>query len=188
MMPSALGLFAFLRRFVIALVIVVLLSAGAVALTDRKGREEFAKRHVVQIGSGILTPQRSAQPANFLLIGHDATGNSDTMMVVHVDPAQPTPLLVSFPRDLMVDIPGHGRGQLNSAIGIGGPALLIETFKSYFNIPINHFLQVDFASFPDIISAIGRVKVYFPTPVHDPYIGLNIEQAGCVSLDGPSAL
>src|SRR5262249_26410207 len=34
----------------------------------------------------------------------------------------------------------------------------------------------------------GKVKVYFPTPVHDPYIGLNIEQAGCVSLDGPSAL
>lgn len=181
-------MFAFLRRFLIALVIVCLLSAGAVALGNHKGRQEFAQRHVVKIGSGILVPQKPAQPANFLLIGHDATGNSDTMMVVHVDPSQPSPLLVSFPRDLMVDIPGHGRGQLNSAIGIGGPDLLIETFKSYFNIPINHFLQVDFASFPDIISAIGRVKVYFPTPVHDPYIGLNIEQAGCVSLDGPSAL
>src|SRR5262249_36312096 len=120
--------------------------------------------------------------------GHDATGNSDTMMVVHVDPSQPTPLLVSFPRDLIVDVPGHGRRQLNSAIGIGGPALLIETFKSYFNIPINHFLQVDFASFPEIIGAIGKVNVWFPTPVHDPYIGLNIEQKGCVSLDGPSAL
>jgi LCP family protein required for cell wall assembly len=187
-MRSAFGLFSFLRRFLIALVIVCLLGAGAVALGNRKGRQEFARRHVVQIGSGILTPQRPAQPANYLLIGHDATGNSDTMMVVHVDPSQPTPLVVSFPRDLMVNIPGHGLGQLNSAIGIGGQALLIQTFKSYFNIPINHFLQVDFSSFPDIINAIGKVKVYFPTPVHDPYIGLNIEQAGCVALDGPAAL
>jgi len=187
-MRSAYGLFAFLRRFVIALVIVCLLAAGAVALGNHQGRQEFSQRHVVQIGSGILTPQRPAQPANYLLIGHDADGNSDTMMVVHVDPSQPTPLLVSFPRDLMVQIPGHGLRQLNSAIGIGGPALLIETFKSYFNIPINHYLQVDFSSFPEIISAIGKVKVWFPTAVHDPYIGLDIEQPGCVSLDGASAL
>jgi LCP family protein required for cell wall assembly len=187
-MTSALGLFSFLRRFVIALVIVCLLAAGAVALGNHQGRQEFNQRHVVQIGSGILTPQRPAQPANYLLIGHDATGNSDTMMVVHVDPAKPTPLVVSFPRDLMVNIPGHGEGQLNSAIGIGGPSLLIQTFKSYFNVPISHFLQVDFSTFPEIIGAIGKVNVWFPTPVHDPYIGLDVEQSGCVSLDGTSAL
>jgi LCP family protein required for cell wall assembly len=187
-MTSAHGLFAFLRRFALALVIVCVLGAGAVALGNRQGREEFAKRHVVQIGAGILAPQQPAQPANFLLIGHDATGNSDTMMVVHVDPSQPTPLVVSFPRDLIVDIPGHGQGQLNSAIGIGGPSLLIQTFKSYFNVPINHFLQVDFAGFPQIVSAIGRVKVWFPTAVHDPYIGLDVEQPGCVALDGATAL
>jgi LCP family protein required for cell wall assembly len=187
-MTSAHGLFAFLRRFAIALVTVCVLGAGAVVLGDRAGRAEFGKRHVVQIGSGILAPQQSAQPANFLLIGHDAAGNSDTMMVVHVDPARATPLVVSFPRDLMVDIPGHGQGQLNSAIGIGGPALLIQTFKSYFNVPINHFLQVDFSSFPQIIGAIGKVNVWFPTPVHDPYIGLDIEQKGCVALDGAAAL
>jgi LCP family protein required for cell wall assembly len=185
---SAYGLLSFLRRFVIALVIVCFLGAGAVALGNHKGRQEFGRRHVVQIGSGILTPQQPAQPANFLLIGHDATGNSDTMMVVHVDPSQPTPLIVSFPRDLMVDIPGHGLKQLNAAIGIGGPSLLIQTFKSYFNVPINHFLQVDFSSFPQIIGAIGKVQVWFPTPVHDPYIGLDVEQPGCVSLDGPAAL
>jgi LCP family protein required for cell wall assembly len=187
-MTSAVGLFSFLRRFVIALLIVCLLGAGAVALGNRKGRQEFARRTVVKIGSGILAPQRPAQPANFLLIGHDADGNSDTMMVVHVDPAQPTPLLVSFPRDLIVDIPGHGHGQLNSAIAIGGAELLIQTFQTYFNIPINHFLQVDFGSFPQIIGAIGNVKVWFPTAVHDPYIGLHVEQPGCVSLDGAMAL
>jgi hypothetical protein len=88
----------------------------------------------------------------------------------------------------MVQIPGHGNQQLNAAIDFGGPALLIQTFKSYFSVPINHFLQVDFSSFPEIIGAIGKVKIYFPTPVHDPYIGLDIEQKGCVALDGAAAL
>ncbi|MDQ1477787.1 MAG: hypothetical protein QOE62_3016 [Actinomycetota bacterium] len=178
----------FVRRFVIALTVVSLLAAGVLVFGDRAGKDEFAKRKVVQIADGVLAPTKPSQPANFLLIGHDADGNSDTMMIVHVDPAVPTPLLVSFPRDLMVDIPGHGHRQLNAAIGIGGPSLLIATFKSYFHVPVNHFIQVDFASFPQIVSAIGPVKVWFPTPVHDPFIGLDVEKAGCVALDGAKAL
>ena len=188
-MMAASGLFSFLRRLAIACLVVAVIAAGVMSLGDKAGKHEFAKRTVVHIDNGILTPLKPAQPANYLLIGHDADGNSDTMMVIHVDPSVPTPLLVSFPRDLMVEIPGHGRAQLNSAIGSGGIPLLIETFKTYFNIPINHFLQVDFASFPEIVSAIGgHVDVWFSTPVHDPYIGLNIEQAGCVALDPQMAL
>jgi LCP family protein required for cell wall assembly len=174
---------SFVRRVIVALVVVGVVSAGALEFGDRAGKHEFGKRTVVQIGDGVLAPSKPTEPANYLVIGHDADGNSDTMMIIHVDPAVPTPLLVSFPRDLIVDIPGHGRRQLNAAIGIGGPSLLIATFKSYFNVPINHFLQVDFASFPDIVRAVGRVQIWFPTPVHDPYIGLNIDKAGCVALD-----
>jgi LCP family protein required for cell wall assembly len=178
----------FVRRFVVALLLVSVLAAGVLVFGDRAGKQEFAKRKLVQIADGVLAPTKPSQPANFLLIGHDADGNSDTMMIVHVDPAVATPLLVSFPRDLMVDIPGHGHRQLNAAIGIGGPSLLIATFKAYFNVPVNHFIQVDFASFPQIVSAIGSVKVWFPTPVHDPFIGLDVEQRGCVALDGAKAL
>ncbi|HUI49744.1 MAG TPA: LCP family protein [Acidimicrobiia bacterium] len=185
---TRLGWLAFLCRFGIALLVVCIIAAAGLALGDQAGKHEFAQRHVVHIGNGILAQSSPAQPANFLLIGHDADGNSDTMMVVHVDPGNPVPLLVSFPRDLIVDIPGHGQGQLNSAIGLGGPSLLILTFKTDFNIPITHYLQVDFNSFPQIVSAIGKVKVWFPTAVHDPYLGLDIEQPGCVALDGATAL
>jgi LCP family protein required for cell wall assembly len=187
-MWSRFGGSVFLRRFAVACVAVTVVSAGALVVGDRAGKHEFAKRSIVRLPRGVLSPALPAKPANFLLIGHDATGNSDTMMVVHVDPAVSTPLLVSFPRDLIVEIPGHGRGQLNAAFGLGGPALLILTLKADFGIPIQYFLQVDFNTFPQIISAIGHVRVWFPTPVHDPYIGLNVNQPGCVSLDGPMAL
>ena len=176
------------QRFVVACGVLAIAMAGAVAVGDRYGKSQFAKRTVVHLNGGVLAPAIPAQPANFLLVGHDATGHSDTMMVVHLDPQSRTPLLVSFPRDLIVDIPGHGSGQLNAAIGFGGPDLLIKTFDTYFHIKIQHFMQVDFAGFPQIVNAIGHIKVWFPTPVHDPYIGLNIDRPGCVSLGGAAAL
>ena len=187
-MVDALGRQAFVRRFATACVVVTVLSASTLVLGDRFGRHEFAKRTTVHLADGVLAPEDPAQPANFLLIGHDAFGNSDTMMVAHVDPAVPIPLVVSFPRDLEVNVPGHGEEQLNAAYPQGGAALLIETLESDFHIPIQHYLQVDFSGFPKIVDAIGKVKVWFPTPVHDPYIGLNIPQRGCVSLDGQTAL
>jgi LCP family protein required for cell wall assembly len=178
-----------LRRFVVALVVVTVLSVAGVAVVDGFASYEFKKRTTVHLADGVLAPYAPAKPANFLLVGHDDTGNADTTMVIHLDPAARTPLLVSFPRDLMVTIPGYsGQRQLNSAYGLGGPALLVRTLEANFHFPIQRFLQVDFATFPQLVDAIGHVKVWFPTPVHDPYIGLDVEHAGCVSLDGSMAL
>ena len=179
----------FLRRVAVAFIVATVLSAAAVAVTSRYASHEFRKRKTVRLAGGVLAPYAPAKPANFLLFGRDDTGNSDTMMVVHLDPAAQRPLLVSFPRDLMVAIPGYsGPRQLNSAYGLGGAALLVRTLETDFHFPIQHFLQVDFATFPQIVDAIGHVKIWFPTPVHDPYIGLDVEHAGCVSLNGPMAL
>ena len=75
---------------------------------------------------------------------------------------------MSFPRDLWVDIPGQGSAKINAAFN-GGPQLLVETIKQDFNIPISHYLEVDFAGFRDIVNAIGTVPVYFPTPASDKY-------------------
>jgi LCP family protein required for cell wall assembly len=179
----------FLRRFVIAFVVASLLSVGVLAVVDGYATHEFRKRTTVHLADGVLAPYAPAKPANFLLVGHDDTGNADTMMVIHLDPAEKAPLLVSFPRDLMVEIPGHsGQRQLNSAYGLGGPALLVRTLEKNFHFPIQRFLQVDFATFPQLVDAIGHVKVWFPTPVHDPYIGLDVESPGCVALNGSMSL
>src|SRR5271166_5403375 len=143
-MRGRVGLQMFIRRVVVACVVVSVVTFGAVAFAARFDNQEFAKRTTVHLAGGILAPDTPARPANFLMFGRDNTGNSDTMMVVHVDPAVPTPLLVSFPRDLMLNIPGYGLRQLNSAYGLGGAALLIRTLEADFHIPIQHYLQVDF--------------------------------------------
>jgi polyisoprenyl-teichoic acid--peptidoglycan teichoic acid transferase len=200
--------FTFLRRFAIALLAVVALTAVVLVSANAYGKKQFAKSRVVHIDDKVLIPVKPGQPANYLLLGSDVrpanetpqesqaygtaaeTGGqrSDVMMVLHVDPNGHS-MLVSFPRDMVVDIPGHGRNLLNAAYSLGGPSLVILTLESYFKpLQINHYLEVDFRSFKSIVNAIGHIKLWLPTPVHDPYTGLNVDKAGCVSLDGDQAL
>ena len=146
-------------------------------------------------------------PANFLIIGSDTRAfvdteqeaqsfgdaqtqsgqRSDTIMIAHVDPDTQSGLLVSFPRDLWVDIPGVGESKINAAFNYG-PAKVIETIQANFDIPINHYLEVDFAGFKGIVDAIGTVPIFFPTPARDEKTGLNIPLGGCVELSGDQAL
>jgi LCP family protein required for cell wall assembly len=151
------------------------------------------------------------EPANFLLIGSDtrafatspedqeAYGNaakeggqrSDTLMVAHVDPRAKTGFLVSFPRDLVVNIPGIGQSKINAAFN-QGPQLVVDTLQQNFNIPIHHYLEVDFASFKGIVDAMGGVSVYLEAPGRDEKSGFDFApfgfRPGCYVLDGANAL
>ena len=108
-------------------------------------------------------------------------------MVVHVDPDAKTSLLVSFPRDLIVDIPGHGEAQINSAFN-DGPQKVIDTLKENFDIDINHYVEVNFTAFVGIVDAIGEIPVFFPAPARDSTPGSTSRPPGCVELDGQQAL
>lgn len=186
------------------MVVVALVGAGSLA---------YAKRKVNQIDryelSRIQDPTSpgfdSDQPRNFLLVGADSDDGlavddparagrgdvggirSDTIMVVRVDPKTNDAKVLSFPRDLWVDVPGLGKNRINSSLEFGGPDKLIETIKQNFDIDINHYVQVNFAGFKSLVDEIGGVPVYFATPVKD-RSGLNVTNAGCNTLDGDGAL
>ncbi len=119
----------------------------------------------------------------------DAGGQrSDTIMVLHVDPDSSRSLLVSFPRDLWVDIPGKGGSKINAAFN-DGPQAIIDTLQSNFDVPIQHYVEVNFASFRDLVDAVGSVPVFFPAPARDEVTGFFAGAfGGCVQLDGQDAL
>jgi LCP family protein required for cell wall assembly len=196
---------SFLRRLAVACLTVVVLTVTAVVVGKAYEQHEFDKSRTISISNGVLTPSKPGKAANYLLIGSDSRagetpqeqqnfgskdvgGGSDVMMVLHIEPALRTGLLVSFPRDLVVDIPGHGRNLLNATYNLGGPDLVIRTIEQDFGLPIHHYLEVGFNGFRQVVNAIGRIHLFFPTPVHDPYSGLNVDRAGCVSVDGDRAL
>lgn len=148
-----------------------------------------------------LPPEASGDPLTFLLIGSDSRegitdftnigrfdgSRSDTMMLIKVYPKLDQAQIISIPRDLWVDIPGHGRNRINAAYSLGGAALTIETVKNLAQLPINHYVEVDFVGFQGLVDAIGGVELEFPFPARDSKTGLNVE-AGLQTLDGKEAL
>lgn len=162
--------------------------------------------HVARVG--LRTAASGGGPQNFLLVGSDTraftngnrtlqqqfgneTGNggqrSDTMMVVRVDPDHAKTLVVSFPRDLWVNVPGIGMAKINAAYN-SGPQTVIDMLKQDFNIDINHFVQVDFSSFQGVVNAIGSVPVYVPYQARDMLTGLYQPVPGCENFTGADAL
>lgn len=114
---------------------------------------------------------------------------SDTIMILHVDPDQEKAAILSIPRDLYVPIPGTGGSdRINTAFSAGGAQGLVAAVEAALDIPINHYVEVDFVGFREIVDAVGGVDIYLPAPVRDESSGLDIPKDGCVRLDGDQGL
>ena len=199
----------FVGRSVISLAVVSALVVTGVAVVNRGIDDRVAKISRVKLTLADAPPGG----ANYLIIGSDTRAfvdnsnlasqfgdpssdpsvegqRSDTLMVAHVEPSAQRTFVVSFPRDLMVDVPGTaGKSQINSAYAAGGPQLVVDTLKANFDIDISHYLEVDFQSFQKIVDAIGNVQVYLPGRTRDLETGLSTPYgAGCYPLDGGAAL
>ena len=72
--------------------------------------------------------------------------------------------ILSFPRDLWVKVPGHGRSRINSAYRKGDYTLLAQTLFDNFGVKVDHYVQVDFCAFKTIVDAVGGVKVPVRVP------------------------
>ncbi len=106
-------------------------------------------------------------PQTILILGSDKRnnqlsgkyGNSDTTMLLRLDPDRHAIALLSIPRDLKVDIPGYGTDKINAAYSLGGPKLTLQTVKQVTGLDINHLVNVDFTGFARAVNAIGCVYV-----------------------------
>jgi LCP family protein required for cell wall assembly len=159
----------------------------------------------IELGEVLETQQDEASPQNYLIVGTDSAErldegdsvtigrediglNSDTIMLLRVDPQEETAHLLSFPRDLYVPIPGAGEQRINAAVEAGGADLLIRTIQENFAVPINHYIEIDFKGFKELVSAVDGVPVYFDKPLRDRQSGLDITETGCITLDPDQAL
>jgi LCP family protein required for cell wall assembly len=117
----------------------------------------------------------------------DRGNRSDTIVVMRLDPATHAASMLSFPRDLWVDIPGRGKGRINAAYVENDYSLLAQTIYDNFGIAVDHYIQIDFCAFKRIVDAVGGVAVPFSTRVVDRHVGLDIAP-GCHTFSGDEAL
>lgn len=171
----------------------LLLKLGEHPTTDVGGlaeRSEFAKgpRNVLVLGSdsrGGLTPEEQAA---FGAPEDLEAELSDTIILVHIDPGREEAVVVHFPRDLRVTIPGHGVNKINAAYEFGGPSLVVETIKRFTGLPVHNYVEVDLAGFKGLVDTLGGVRMCVDRPLFDELAGLAIPKAGCYTFDGPTAL
>jgi len=190
------------RLVLVAGVVTVLVSSLAAA-----GSAYFGMRlaQIDRVGDIDIAGAPPGEPANFLLVGTDSregldpdlsgftddgqTGCdcTDTIMVLRVDPQDGTASILSFPRDLLVEIAGTGKVRRINTAHADGEQVLIDTIESEFGIPIHHYVEVDFVGFERLVDAVGGVPLWFEAPVRDTHTGLSITNPGCQVLDGDQA-
>jgi LCP family protein required for cell wall assembly len=191
-----------LIAFNVGVIGVSLLTAGVLAYANDK----LAEVPRIDLGANLTPePEDPGDPQNYLLVGTDSAAGidesdsitndrenlgilSDTIMLLRVEPGQVGAQLLSFPRDLWVTIPGAGEQKINAALSAGGADTLIQTIRENFDIDVNHYVEVDWAGFQGLVSAVNGVPMYFDMPLRDSKTGLNIPEAGCVTLDPDQAL
>ena len=143
-------------------------------------------------GSNILVLGSDVRTGESIDESQSGPGRSDTIMLVHS--AFGSVRKLSIPRDVEVEVPGHGINKINAAYAFGGPALTIETVESFLGngLEVNHVVEVDFKNFPDFIDSLGGVTVNNKTRVCSPpfdnfWKGLHFRK-GEIELNGTRAL
>jgi LCP family protein required for cell wall assembly len=137
-------------------------------ITGSDSRQGLSRTQEAQLHTGAAGGQRS-----------------DTVMLLHIGGGTPT--LISLPRDLYVNVPGHGMNKLNSAFAFGGPTLLAETVQNYTGLRIDHYMEIGFGGLVSVVDSVGGVRICVKHALHDTNSGLDL-QPGCQTLGGAQAL
>ncbi|WP_240136708.1 LCP family protein [Streptomyces sp. MUM 178J] len=200
-------------RIVLLTLVVLLLAAGgtgywlysrldgnieAVDLNKSLG-EDRPEKTVAGATDVLVLGSDSRAGDNKALGGGNATGaRSDTALVVHIPQGRTKAVAVSIPRDTLVTrpecvkrdgaaLPSAERVMFNSVYTSAGPACVVKTVEQMSGVRIDHYMEIDFAGFKDLVDAIGGVTVELEEPIHDRHTGLNLA-AGPQKLDGADSL
>lgn len=158
-----------------ALALLLTVWLGASYLAFRSGVKEANDRLPPAVAAS-LAPQDGlllSKPSLILLLGTDGdrtaaradAQRSDSILLVRTDPKRHRIAYLSIPRDLRVEIPGHGTNKINAAFQLGGPALAMRTVTALTGLQPNHVAMVDFDDFRTVIDALGGIEIDVPKPI-----------------------
>jgi polyisoprenyl-teichoic acid--peptidoglycan teichoic acid transferase len=186
-----------------ASVLLVLLGAGAVYLASIDRSITSNIHRGVDLPSDVPSPApgESARPTkepqevgtlNYVLLGSDSrdpdnagNGRSDTIMVVHLAAKRDKAYIISFPRDMYVNIPGHGMDKINAAYAYGQAPLTVRTLEDLTGARMDHVALVDFEGFIALTTDLKGVTVINKTAFSSHGVDY---PAGKITIQGEQAL
>ncbi|MGO2377431.1 LCP family protein [Brevibacterium aurantiacum] len=163
------------RKILVALLVIVILGVLGVGLylwnVGRTFDNNANKLTDEQIfGTQRPDDQKEDGGTNILLLGsdepmdqvdvNDSRGlRSDTIMVMHIPESGSDVQVMSIPRDSWVDIEGHGKAKINSALSTGGLPLAVSTISDFIGTELDHVAIIDFEGFKALTDSLGGVTV-----------------------------
>jgi len=127
----------------------------------------------------------TAEERKDLGTGNASGQRTDSIMLLHTGDGPN--LLMSIPRDTLVDVPGQGTTKINAAYAFGGAKLLTRTIEGATGIRIDHYVEIGFGGFVDLVDAVGGIEICPKNDMEDPLAKLDIKK-GCQEADGATAL
>ncbi|MCB0125574.1 MAG: LCP family protein, partial [Caldilineaceae bacterium] len=126
-------------------------------------------------------PTVAFDPVNILLLGTDdrpdevGPARTDTIILLTLDPRTSTAGMLSFPRDLWVNIPGYNTAsKINTAYGMGersragtGSQVVMDTISSFIGYPVDYYVRINFNGFVETVDLIGGIDIMVPKTIHD---------------------
>ena len=155
----------------VAVVLVVAIGAGLLyaATIDRSLTKNLNRGVELPGDESSLRPSKEAQETgtlNYVLLGSDSrdpgnegNGRSDTILVVHLNAKRDKAYIISFPRDMYVNIPGQGKNKINAAFAFGGAPLAVRTLEDLTGVRMDHVVLIDFEGFIRLTEDLRGVTV-----------------------------
>src|SRR5829696_4147668 len=133
----------------------------------QRGTQQLPAETPTAEGEEPRPPKTDGKAVNYVLLGSDSRvktdagqGRSDVLMVMHLSRDRKSAYIISFPRDMYVPIPGHGKDKINAAFAFGGPPLTVRTVEGLLGTRIDHVALIDFEGFMNLTEELGGVTVY----------------------------
>jgi len=154
-----------------AVLLVAVIGAGLwyTATIDRSLTENINRGVELPTDPSSVRPPKEPHETgtlNYVLLGSDSrdpgnegNGRSDTIMLVHLNAKRTKAYIVSFPRDMYVNIPGYGRNKINAAFAFGGTPLAVRTLESLTGVRMDHVALIDFEGFIRLTQDLHGVTV-----------------------------
>ncbi|AVK61709.1 LytR family transcriptional regulator [Lactobacillus sp. CBA3605] len=158
----------------------VLIAVGIVALIVLIAGGLFVHQTLAAYQSSINSGKTAknvdtSKPLSILLLGTDTgadgridKGNSDTIMVVTINPKTKKTVITSIPRDTLAEMVGDSQTnvqKLNAAYNIGGSDMAKASVSRLLNIPINYYATINMGGLKQIVNAVGGVTITSPMDV-----------------------
>jgi LCP family protein required for cell wall assembly len=141
------------RKILFALIVCGIAGAGLALVTLRNPVQQAMTMHNAEEAF-------RSRRINVLLLGYQSDeGNSDSIILAHLDIGRRTATLVSIPRDTWVAIPGHGHQKINAAIGFGGPATSAKVVSALVGTPIDATIALQPEGAKQLVDAMGGMNV-----------------------------